>query len=333
MGLTITPEIFGQVATSTCSYCYLFEPLKVVVQESDTDGTKIYIDLEVSLTGDDTTIIATEVQYGIFDINPGELLSVDLMDMAKQYHNSNIYNYANIIDVIDTINGWNSVVSEYKYKFKFYSDVTATKTEIYKLPIIGGRTFPNFVPAVDETQALTEAELLGIDLNNRWNAYPVVTQSLVDPTLQDARPSVTYIDQTEGCDPEGYIIFKSRYGGWMTWGFDIKIDDLSGSYSGSLETSMFESTTGFLGFAYVPVNYTEVNSSYSYSLKDLSLSTEELRAASGIHFSPAIYIMNNNQNMELMKKTGASTPISSLANGGDFSLTLKNISQTTQKTR
>jgi len=43
--------------------------------------------------------------------------------------------------------------------------------------------------------------------------------------------------------------------------------------------------------------------------------------------------MNNNQNMELMKKTGASTPISSLANGGDFSLTLKNISQTTQKTR
>jgi hypothetical protein len=85
---------------------------------------------------------------------------------------------------------------------------------------------------------------------------------------------------------------------------------------------MFESTTGGggTGLPYVPVDYTGVTSDEKHSLKALSLSTNELRGASGIHASPAVYYMKDNSTMELMRKTGASTPISSLANGGDFTV-------------
>lgn len=333
MGLTITPEINGQVATADCSYCYLFEPLRVAIQESDIAGTKIYIDLEVYLTSNINTIFALEIQYGIYDINPGQSLSVDLMEMALQFHNANVYNYSNIDDVVDATDGWKSVVSEYRYKFRVYSDVTATETQIFKLPIIGGRTLPDFVPAVDENQDLTEISLYDVNLSDRWINYPVISQTLSIATATDARPTITSTLQTEGCIPEGFIIFKSRFGGWVTWGMDIKVDENSGSYSGMLEAGMFESTAETLGNAYVPVNYTGIDSSYSYSLKSLSLLTQELKGVSGIHYSPAVYFMKNNNSMELMRKSGASTPISSLSNGGDFSVTLRNISKTTQKTR
>ena len=122
----------------------------------------------------------------------------------------------------------------------------------------------------------------------------------------------------------------------MTWGFNIKIENQSGSYSGSLPSKMLSSTLpSGGGQPYVPADYTGVDSSYGYNLKDLALSKTELRAVSGIHASAAIYFINIEENgiMELMRKTGASTPISSLANGGDFSLSLSNISISTQKTR
>jgi hypothetical protein len=334
MAITITPEILGQVADQTCSYCYLYEPLKVAILESSPSGEKLYIDLKIYDTSDVNNIIETIEQYAIYDINPGNPVSVDLMKLARQYHNANVYQYSTIDDVIDTEKGWKSVVSEYKYRFYIYSDETETPVTIFKLPIIGGRTFPDFVPAVGTNQVLTETSLNEIDMDGRWIDYPVITSELVNPMLPDSRPVITSTIQSTGCKSDGYLIWKSRFGGWCTWGMDIKVDNHTGTYSGDLDSGYFTSTdpTGG-GNPYIPVNYTGVESSYGYSLKALSLLTTELKGISGIHFSPAIYFMKDNNSMELMKKQGVSTPISSLSNGGDFSITLKNISSMTQKTR
>ena len=35
MALILNTEIAGQEATSTCTYCYLYEPLRVVIEEDD----------------------------------------------------------------------------------------------------------------------------------------------------------------------------------------------------------------------------------------------------------------------------------------------------------
>ena len=337
MSLTITPEILGQVADQNCSYCFLYEPLRVSVLESDEDGEKIYIDLEIYRTNNDdpdTYLVNTEVEYAVFDINPGNPVSVDLMKLARQYHDANVYKYASIEDVVDLEEGWKSVVSEYKYKFLIYSDETDTKSEVFKLPIIGGRLFSDFTPAVDETQALSEMELNNVSLDGRWIGYPVISQSLKNPNIADSRPTITSSIQTSGCTSEGYLIWKSRLGGWVTWGFDITTESNSGSYTGKLESKYFETTDkSGGGDPYVPVNYAGMESKYSYNMKSLSLLTSELRGVSGVHYTPAIYFMKDGSSMELMRKTGATTPISSIANGGDFSVSLGNISSMTHKTR
>jgi hypothetical protein len=333
MALTINTEITGQQATAICTYCYLYEPLRISITESNTLGEFLYVDLEIIDTTNSASILDTQVAYGLYDINPGAPLSIDLMKLARQYHDSNLYQYSSIADITDTATGWHSVVSKYKYNFKIYTDVTTTPTQILKLPIIGGRPLYGFVAAVDNTQDLTEASLLGVDLADRFNAYPIITQTLADPTAVDSKPTITSSIEAGGCTVEGYVIYKSRYGGWMTWGFDIQTKNFNGMYSGSLEVGMFESTDISGGSPYVPVDYTEVMSSYSIQLKALSLLDLELQAVSGVHSTPAIYYFLDSSNLELMKKTSASTPVSSLASGGDFTLSLGSISTTNQYTR
>jgi hypothetical protein len=334
MAITVIPEILGQGANQNCTYCYLYEPLKVAIKESDLSGEQIYIDLEVYETEDDTVLVETKIKYAVYDINPGAAISVDLMKLTRQYHDANVYVYANIGDIVSTGAGWHSVVSKYKYKFLVYSDETENPTHIYKLPIIGGRTFPKFSPVVENTQPLTELAWEGIDMVGRWIGEPIIYQSLADPTLQDARPTIISEIQSTGCYNEGYLIWKSRMGGWCTWGFDISVENNMGSYSGNLDSGYLSSTnTDGNGQPYIPVNYTGIESTYGYSLKALSLLTNELKGVSGIHYSPAIYYVRPDGQLELMRKSGASTPISTLSNGGDFSVTLKNISSSTQQTR
>ena len=331
MALTINPEITGQEISTACSYCYLYEPLRVQIIEDVSTATKLYIDMEIIDTTDSTNIIATEVEYGDYDINSGFSLSIDLMKLASQFHDANLFKYSSVSEIAS---GWQSVVSKYKYNFKIYTDETSTPTEICKLPIIGARNFQDFTPAVSNTQALTEADLLGVDLSSRWNLYPYIQQSLALADATDSTPTITNTNQTQGCNPDGFIVFKSRFGGWMTWGFDIRDESFSGSYSGNLEVGMFESTDIDGGNPFVPVDYTESKSKHSVSLKALSLPKEELRAMSGIHSSPAIYYLKDSSSyLELMKRGSASTPLLSTASGGDFELSLSSISNNKIKTR
>ena len=188
---------------------------------------------------------------------------------------------------------------------------------------------------------MTEAELYGVSLNGRWLNYPNIEVAMEPATEQDAKPSVSITNETTAdlspCG--GMLIWKSKFGGWMYWGMDIAIITPKRNYEGNLSVGMFEANSNYN--PYVEVNYTAINSSYSASLKALSLTNDELKAAAGILDSPAVYFMRNNDEwvdnsdsrIELVRVTSASAPMSTLANGGDFSVSIESISSITQNTR
>ena len=136
MAITVNTQILNQQATFATTYCYLYEPLRVFIEESDLEGTKFYIDLELISTTNNTTVVQTLEKYAEFDISPGEGLTVDLMKIVQQHFDTDIYNFSHIDELTSVQGGWDSVVSKYKYRFLIYSDVTETPVQITKLPVI-----------------------------------------------------------------------------------------------------------------------------------------------------------------------------------------------------
>ena len=348
--LSASVNISGQQATSSVTYCYLYEPLNVMIKEDiNLSPTKIYIELRVLDTEDPTTIVESISEYAVYDVNPSQPLKVDLMKLARQHHDANLYKFATASDIVGT-NGWKFVVSQYVYEFRISSDVSSTIVIVKKLPIIGGRTFDTFTPLVEYTQDLTEAEVEGVPFGQRFPTYPYFIQALVNPAVSTAsgslKPTIIKLDGTSvdissgipeyqyNIDPcGGYLVWKSKLGGWMQWGFTLGSQSKSRSYEGGLQVGMFESTTDSFGDPFVPVDYTGISTSRSRTMKALSLSSKELEAVSGILESPAVYVVDSDGNMELMRVTSATAPRRVGASGGDFSVSLKSISSVSQKTR
>ena len=330
MSVSITADITGQEISSTTSYCYLYEPLKVSVSETITSAKNVLVEMEVYHTATGV-LFETKSSYGVYDLNPGKSISIDLMKLAQQYHNANLYKFSHIDEIVGT-NGWKSVVSEYIYKFNITTEVSLTPVVVKKLPIIGVRPYKGFEPEVLATNKLDEITLGGLSFDNRSKGYPFINSTLSAIGGTDLSPSITKTISTSGnsgCG--GQVIWKSKLGGWMTFGFNIKVEKQDSNYTGNIQVGMFEANNGN---AFVPVNYTGIETSYSISLKQLSLNSEELRAVQDIEASPAVYYMKDNTGgLELMRRNSSSAPINSLANGGDFSVELGSISNSNQKTR
>ncbi len=336
MAISIETEILGQEASAALSYCYLYEPLRLNVIEDDILAVKLYVDIERISIVDQITVVDTFIKYGEFDINAGVSLSFDAMDLAMQLHDSNIYKMATIDSILNSAEY--SIVSKYIYKFSIYSDKTiGAPTVIRKLPIIGGREFSEFVPQVLYTQTITEFQQFGIneeELSYRWMGYTFIKATLIDVnSVGSLVPLITpiMVPSATVCDG-GILIWKSSRGGWMFWGFDLNRKSKSHKYSGNISVGKFKSDQRRGGNPYVEVNYTNIDTSYNIEIKALGLSQDELMAVSGISSSPAVYYTNNKSGrLELMRLTTASVPISNLAEGGDFSVSLENISVNFQK--
>lgn len=354
--LTATPVILGQGASYNTSYCYLYEPLKVRLKEATgLTPTQFYIHLEVRNTDDYSNIVETIMDYGVFDVSSTGTVTVDLMKMVRQYHDANVYKFSNMSDLTGS-EGWKSVVSQYTYNFIVMSDVTPANggtsgtyadfayAMVSKIPIIGGRPFDEFVPQVTEDQDLTEGEIQGVNFANIWNGWPFILQSLADPTDNDSTPTIIkviggigtisndYPKLKEPCG--GYLVWKTKYGGWMQWGFDIGTESTSRAYQGNLQVGMWESNSAINGDPYVQADYTGVQSNKTRTMKSLNVKQHELRAVVGINDSPAVYYVKaTTGEMELVRLTSASAPLVSTANGGTFSASIKSISKLTQQTR
>lgn len=336
MSLTITPQISGQQANSTLSYSFLMEPLKIHITDSDSTVSEIFVD--VTRIGTDTgTAEVTKIKYVQKDINSLGGVILDLSKVMLQLNDFDVYKIQSVSDITSGT-GWNSVVSKYIYKFEVYTNQSETKTEILKLPIIGARSFSEFVPAVDYNttiQELTSAQLS----NTNLSGYSIPSFSLKQiSTVSDSdySPTRSTLAVTTGSAPcEGVIHWKSKLGGWMSWGMDLSTTTKGHSYTGKINTGMFKSTSfSGGGNPYVEANYTGSTSTFSISLKHLSLSVEELIAVSEINGTPAIYYQPSASSaLELMKLKSASAPIKSLIQGGDFSVSLQRISNTSNRVK
>ena len=395
MALITIPQIMGQQANGTLSYCFINEPLKVYIPTtSQATGTGAYsvgnstitgsgtlfttelsigssiivegLEYEIATITSDTSATitttftvaslyaviiigsrntneiyadvtqiststgsseSTRVKYIVRDITPLGGIVIDLMKVVKQLHDFDVYHNSTVSNITS---GWDSVVSKYIYKFEFYTNTSDAKTTVLKLPILGGRTFQNFVPAVDYNtpiQEIAHDDLLLSDLLGHF--IPKFTlREIASVTGSDYSPIRSSVLVNVGDAPcEGVIYWKSKLGGWQCWGMNLKTTKINGSYSGNIDNGMFESSnfTG-AGNAYIPVNYTSVNSSTSITLKCLSLTAEELIGVAEINGSPAVYYQKNaTSSLELMRLTSATAPIKTHIGGGDFSVSLKEL--------
>ena len=396
MGVNITPQITGQQANDTLSYCFINEPLKVFIAPvTQATGTGAYALGGNTLTGtgtlfttelvvgeiitlglseyeiatiasntsltitttfsggallgtitigarSSTQILAnvtqistydgtsqtTKVQYISRDVELFGGVAIDLMKVVKQLHDFDVYHFSSVAD-FSTNAFKDSVLSKYIYKFEFYTDKSDVKTTVLKLPILGGRTFQNFVPAVTYQTLIRELEEGDFDNAHITSYYnPTYTLRQISSVTNSDYSMILDDDNADGDDScEGRIIWKSKLGGWMYWGMNLKTTKVNGSYSGSIDNGMFESTSfNGGGNAYIPVNYTSVKSSNSITLKCLSLTKEELIAVAEISGSPAVYYQSEpSGKLELMKLTSATAPIKTHINGGDFSVSLSGL--------
>lgn len=342
MAIIITPEIRGQECSETISYCYLFEPLRINVEESDPLAVKLYVEVERYNIQDKTVLVPFEdgstslPRYIEIDLYPNRGVTFDLAEVMQQLHFAGVYKVATIAEIETSYE--EMIVSKYIYKFKLTSNLTVIPVVVTKLPILGGRSFRDYKSTVNFNQPLNEFDYYGInqdELVKKWSNYMFYKTSLKDPGSGDnLQPNVTLIQQAGIQFPNGGVLYwKSRFGGWMFWGFDLEERSSSGSYEGKLEVGLFESTKPKNGEPYIQVDYISISSSYTVQLKSLGLTQLQLLAVSGIDSSAAIYYAaDNSGKLELMRLLSSSSPYKNLAKGGDFSVSLKSISNNTQKT-
>ena len=344
MSLTITPQISGQQANSTLSYSFLQEPLKVHITDSDADTRIIYADV-TKINTDDGVVVSTDVSYVYRDVSSNGSIVIDLSKVMNQMHDYNTIKFGSITDIS---NGWDSVVSKYIYKFEFYSDTSPSiKTTIQKLPIIGGRSFDTFTPSVNYLTSIRELSSSDLYASNKLGAYQDVNFTLKQISSvsdDDYSPSVTITSPSSVADNtipcEGVVYWKSKLGGWMMMGVDIKVETKSHKYNGSLSNGMFESTSyNGGGDIYIPTNYMGTSSELSLNLKTLSLDSDVLKAVSEIAGSPAVYyrrhsrVPSSDDSIELMRMTSSNAPIKTHIGGGDFTIGLTRISSIEYKTK
>lgn len=348
MALTVTPQILGQEASETVSYCYMLEPLKVHITDTDEDTTEIYIDVsrsssetglpELKYSGNVSAIV-TRVRYVVREVIPGGATVVDLMEVAAQLHD---FNKFEISETSDIQSNWKSVVSEWKYNFKIYTNSDTAPVNILKLPIIGGRDFESFTPNVDHTTPLsflTLDQMVKSPLLNMGVVIPFFTLKDLSTSTVDLTPNVSITTPTESLGSKnncgGVIYWKSKRGGWEMFGMDIYDDKKSHTYKGRISVGFFESTIYSGGGShYVQPSYASVESNYSVNLKSLSRSVDDLIGLSELSGSAAVYYKKNaSSNLELMRASSVVAPIQTHIQGGDFSLVLKRISNQSQRAR
>ena len=302
-------------------------------------------DINVKVIYADVTRIDTQTgiaeairdEYIVRDISSLGSVNIDLSKVIRQLTDFDVMRISN---PTDALNCWDAVVSKFIYKFEFYTDQSALRHTILKLPIMGGRSYENFVPAVDHNTPIRELSQAELETTKLGGEYLVNYQlkNITSVTNSDYSPTrnLSIVTATNDNTPCGGVIhWKSRLGGWMSWGMDLKTETKSHSYSGNLNVGMFESTIeSGGGDPYIQVNYTGTSTGRKLSLKSLTRNKAELIALSEINGTPAVYFSNGYpKNWELMKLTSASAPIKTYIQGGDFSVSLSSISQTEQKVK
>lgn len=322
MAITITPELTGQTISSTKTYKYLFEPLRVQISDGGADF--FYVDIETrNYTGNTTGVYSL---YAAGELDASGDVEIDLMEIARDLLIEELYKISDYSEISEL------TIIPFCVNYSISTDQTTTPVELNIVPILGGRNFEQYSVNVSQSQPLTEFDYYGLSQSD-FKYYPKVIQSLVDPTIADITPTLTKTVPTTGKDVcGGYLIWKSRFGGWMSWGFDIMTEDSNINYNEEVEMGLFKANDS--GNPYIPTNYTSIDESYSVTLKSLGVSKDYAKALKGLSASPVCYLMREAASrMELMRINSASIPLSNLTEGVDITISLSSISKPSQNIR
>lgn len=328
MAFTFTPKITGQQATSSYTYAYLYESLWVLIQGQTVASGPMSIDLHAYSISNTSSLQETKTDYALLEVGDDATSLADMMGIIRQYLQAEWYKIGHVDDLSkDTIVSSKAITLESQY---YYQDSGYVRI----IPIIGGRGFKDFVPTVATSQSLTEWTFLGFGTSGHpsFIGYPHFVQYLQDPTGSDVRPYFTKTIATTGrsvCG--GAIVYKSKYGGWCTYGFDIMSEDSNNEYVGELAIDTFSYSDS--GNSYMPSNYTGVKSSRTINLKTIGVDILEVKALQGIKESPAVYFCYPDSRLELMRVTSVSAPVDNLRNGSDIEVSLVSIDKNYQNIR
>lgn len=325
MAITITPEISSQSVSSAKSYKYLFEPLRIKIAEAGSTYAKISASLRNTVTGVETKMYT---DYAFNEMNLAGEVIIDLMEITRDFVGGEIYKIGSIAD----LQANPMILPGFYIVFNITTELTSTPIIISIIPLVGGRSYEQWVGSVVQTSPVTEWWYHGM-LQPDFKGYPKILTGLRDPSGTNVEPLITISIPTVGREVcGGYLIWKSRFGGWMTYGFDIFAETEELKYENELDSALFQASP--LGNPYIPVNYTQVMNSYSVTMKALSVSKTEAQVLRSLASTPAAYLMRTpSSKLELMRISSVGIPINNLANGVDISIALSSISQSTQNVR
>ena len=336
--LEVRPTINGQVLNFDAVYGYLNEPYPVSIYTLEAGVGHQVIQIDVYVTKNTGTIVdRSYLEYAIYDLAEGEAIDVDLMELARQIQNNNVYKFGILGDIVNFTTGFDSVTADrYNFGIKGVNGGAFTNlvsTIVY--PIIGSRTFSQFEPTVDGSN-LTEFERYNVP-STEYRFIGMPTMNLV-LGLATATDPITYewdfptTGKVHDMD-NGYLIWKSRFGGWLNWGFDSLVSNEYGSINGVLAKRHMENAYN----PYIAANYTDVTTRTSAVMKSFNIPKNTLKALSGIVASPAVYLVHtingSNTKIELVKASSISAPMDTTKDGGDFSVNVDNISESQMNAR
>jgi hypothetical protein len=322
MAITVTPRITGQIIDGQRRYRYLFEPLEVKIIEPGSE--QFYIEIQKkNYTGG---IISTYSDYVTGELNASGTVAIDLMKVARDFLSDNIYQIGIPSDIST------GTIVPFYLTYSVTTDVTSTPVTLDIIPIIGGRTYDQFEANVTNANALTEFEYLGVALPD-FIGYPKISQSLANATSSNIEPTLNISTANSGATAcGGFLIWKSRFGGWAYWGFDIISETPKTSFNETIEQGLFDVNTN--GNPIINANYTGINESYTVSLKALGLKNDYAKVLRGMSSAPVAYLMRGTTSkMELMRVTSVSAPVTNLTDGVDVEISLSSISNSFQNVR
>lgn len=316
MAITITTLLTDESVSTSKKHKYLFEPLEVKLSEPGTTLFKIDVVLSNIATG---ALEVSYSNYALLDADENGEAIVDLMSIARDFFDAETYKIGDVSD-IDPL----TIVPGRFIQFNVSNDVSLGFEILRAVPLLGQRTFDQWDGEMSNTKPLTEWELYGITQPD-YIGYPKITTALKSNDSSDMTPAVTITTPTTGrCVKGAYLLWKSRLGGWCSYGFDVITERETGAYIGSLGNELLRANDS--GNPFVRANFTKRTVRKTVELKSSGVAQNEVKVLKGIEASPAVYLMRSESSkLEMFRLGGVSESITNLSGGSNVSITLDSI--------
>ena len=326
---------------------YIYEPHLIKLTSDDTLVKELKFAGIIFYKPDGTGSDPGVTDYARISLDGDGSAIIDIHKLLRPLVEKDIYKIGEVSDIT-----WETIMSKNWYQWSVYeilpNGTTGGSSGSYNIPLHGGRQYKNLedlsrglLPTGETKVAwLTDWDYNGIK-QPEWIGQPIISSDLPPYfggglNVMDLRPIVTITTPVTGRNCCGaYLIWKSQYGGWNSYGFDIYIETDSLKYEGKLggdPLGVVSETAG--ANPYIKPNYTEVSTTSKSQLKTVGVPQAEARVLQSLNNSPAVFLKRlGSDKLELMRLNSTSIPLSNLTNGVTVSVSLSSIGEQMQNAR